>query len=489
MNGSITVLDAPAIKEFRDDFSCIFEDLNPMSKLCLMCFSVFPENAVLRKRLLVNWWIGEGLVDPGEARVDDIFKELIAKGFVEPVLKKRKVIGFKMDPLVRFVVIDIAKKIGFFSFNSMGVPTEDFEWSYRACLVRSEGESSRERLTKIANLDPEEKSTANATLNLEKLQTIFNVNDPYPDFKLDWLSKLKNLHVLYLGSWQDLANHHIEVEGTEFLKGLKHMKHLQFLSLQGISRISELPDSICKLTSLKILDLNACHNLELLPTKIGALEKLTHLDTSQCYLLDHIPKEFSLLKQLQVLKGFVIGDSISADDSCTLEDLAELHNLRKLSVYAGSEDFPMVKELDVLQRFEKLEKLTIVWGGKRSKQLKSPANSSDAVSFKTGDKTKSTKTQQDNISAHPNEPPQPAQTAPAVGRKLSKAFTFKRSSTRTSSLNAGDSPGLQKLELRCFPQTAAPPWLIQGKLKPQKALYICGGNLQTLSMIQNERIT
>ncbi|KAI6703857.1 hypothetical protein NL676_012993 [Syzygium grande] len=262
-----------------------------MSKLCLMCFTVFPENAVLRKRLLVNWWIGEGLVDPGEARVDDIFKELIAKGFVEPVLKKRKVIGFKMDPLVR------------------------------ACLVRSEGESSRERLTKIANLDPEEKSTANATLNLEKLQTIFNVNDPYPDFKLDWLSKLKNLHVLYLGSWQDLANHHIEVEGTEFLKGLKHMKHLQFLSLQGISRISELPDSICKLTSLKILDLNACHNLELLPTKIGALKKLTHLDISQCYL-DHIPKELSLLKQLQVLKGFVIGDSISADDSCTLEDLA-----------------------------------------------------------------------------------------------------------------------------------------------------------------------
>ncbi|KAI6703718.1 hypothetical protein NL676_012854 [Syzygium grande] len=366
-----------------------------------------------------------------------------------------------MDPLVRFVVIDIAKKIGFFSFNSMGVPTEDFEWSYRACLVRSEGESFRERLTKIANLDPEEKSTANATLNLEKLQTIFNVNDPYPDFKLDWLSKLKNLHVLYLGSWQDLANHHIEVEGTEFLKGLKHMKHLQFLSLQGISRISELPDSICKLTSLKILDLNACHNLELLPTKFGALKKLTHLDISQCYLLDHIPKELSLLRQLQVLKGFVI----------------------------GSEDIPMVKELDVLQRFEKLEKLTIVWGGKRSKQLKSPANSSDAVSFKTGDKTKSTKTQQDNISAHPNEPPQPAQTAPAVGRKLSKAFTFKRSSTRTSSLNAGDSPGLQKLELRCFPQTAAPPWLIQGKLKPQKALCICGGNLQTLSMIQNERIT
>ncbi|XP_030477341.1 uncharacterized protein LOC115694351 [Syzygium oleosum] len=195
------VLGAPAFEEFFDDLSCVFEDLDPRSKLCLLCFSLFPENAVLRKRLIVNWWTGEGLVDSDDASADDVFKELIAKGLVEPVLKKRKLIGFKMDPLVRFVVIAVAGKVGFFSFNSMGVPTEDFSWSYRACLVRTEGKSSRERLTKNEN-------------DLEKLQTTFNVNDPYPDFKLDWFSKLKNLNVLYLSSWQDFAKHHIEVEGT-----------------------------------------------------------------------------------------------------------------------------------------------------------------------------------------------------------------------------------------------------------------------------------
>ncbi|KAK2631349.1 hypothetical protein EUGRSUZ_L03043 [Eucalyptus grandis] len=376
----------------------------------------------------------------------------LQKVFVEPVLKKRKVIGFKMDPLVRFVVIDIAEKIGFFSFNPMGVPTENFSWSYRAFfMVRSEGKSSRESLTKNE-------------ANLDKLRTIFNVNDPYPDFKLDWFSKLENLNVLYLGSWQDFAKHHIEVEDLEFLKGLKHMKHLQFLSLQGISRITELPDSICKLISLKILDLNACHNLELLPKNIGALKKLTHLDISQCYLLDHIPKELSSLTQLQVLKGFVISDVISSD-FCAFTDLKYLPELRKLSIYTGNVKFPTDNELEVLQGFENLEKLTIEWGGKPN----------------------STKTPQDNISAQPNETHQPAQTASAVGRKLSKKFTFKRSTTRTSSLNAGDARNLQKLELHCFPGTTAPSWLIEGKLKPQKSLYISGGHLQTL--IQNKRIT
>ncbi|XP_030528898.1 disease resistance RPP13-like protein 4 [Rhodamnia argentea] len=473
------VMGAPAFDEFFNDLLCVFEDLDRRSKLCLLCFSVFPENAVLRKRLLVNWWIGEGLADSDGASVDGIFKELIAKGFVEPVLKKRKVTGFKMDPLVRFAVIAIAEKVGFFGFNAMGVPTEDFSWSYRACLVRTEGESSRERLTKKEN-------------DLEKLRTIFNVNDPYPDFKLDWFSKLKNLNVLYLGSWQDFAKHHIEVEGTEFLKGLKLMKHLQFLSLQGISRITDLPDSICKLTSLKILDLNACHNLELLPKNIGALKKLTHLDISQCYLLDHIPKELSSLTQLQVLKGFVIGDSISTD-SCTLEELKGLMKLRKLSIYTGRENFPTNDELKVLEGFQYLQKLTIAWGGKPSKdeqnenstQPNYSAKSSTADSVKMGDKTNSTKTQQDNISG----PPQPAQTAPAR-RKLSRALAFKgRLPTETSSPNAGDMSGLEKLELQCFPGTAAPAWLIEGKLKPVKCLYISGGNLQELGTIQRERIT
>lgn len=58
------------------------------------------------------------------------------------------------------------------------------------------------------------------------------------------------------------------------------MKCLRLLSLQGISRINKLPDSIRKLKNLSILDLKACHNLEALPDGIASLKKLLHFNIS-----------------------------------------------------------------------------------------------------------------------------------------------------------------------------------------------------------------
>ncbi|XVE65397.1 hypothetical protein DITRI_Ditri07aG0177200 [Diplodiscus trichospermus] len=39
-----------------------YETLEHREKLCLFCFSIFPENAEIKKRLLRFWWVGENLV-------------------------------------------------------------------------------------------------------------------------------------------------------------------------------------------------------------------------------------------------------------------------------------------------------------------------------------------------------------------------------------------------------------------------------------------
>ncbi|KAF3967444.1 hypothetical protein CMV_008569 [Castanea mollissima] len=178
---------------------------------------------------------------------------------------------------------------------------------------------------------------------------------------MEWFSKLKNVKVLYLGRWKKSASHHIEVESGEFLKGLRSMNFIRFFSLQGISRITKLPDSVCKLSSLRILDLRACHNLEMLPDGIGSLKRLTHLDISGCYLLEYLPKGIALLSELLLLKGFVVGDSISAD-SHTFGELLKLSKLRKLGIYTNAKVFPTDEEEGTLRQFKKLQKLTIVWG-------------------------------------------------------------------------------------------------------------------------------
>ncbi|XP_059436873.1 disease resistance RPP13-like protein 4 [Corylus avellana] len=300
------------------DFQSVYESLESTTKLCLLCFALIPENEIVKKRFMTYWWVGEGFVRPEvddgtleerrsvEEVADGIFKELAKKHCIEPVNEKHRLVvdSYKMNPCIRSVVIVLAKEAGLFDFdNEKWNPTTNFKTSHRAYLVNG----FSQELVKFFNESATEKR--GAELDLEKLQTIFNVNEPYPDFfKSEWFSKLKNVKVLYLGRWQTSAKHHIEVESVEFLKGLKNMKLLRFLSLQGISRITKLPDSVCKLLNLRILDLRACHTLEELPDGIGSLENLTHLDISECYLLEYIPKKIKFLSKLRVLKGFVIGD-------------------------------------------------------------------------------------------------------------------------------------------------------------------------------------
>lgn len=461
------VLACGYFRNLLKDYESAFESLSSQAKPCLLCFSVFPENMVVRKRLLVYWWIGEGLIDPqkpGEKTVDDVLRELIEKGFVEPVVKKRRVVGFRLDTLVRFAVIRISEEKEFLCFDEMGVPTEKVSRSFRVCLATKESEEpSRLRLISAEGTE------------VDKLQTLFNVNDPYPDFKAEWFSKLRNLLVLHLGSLQDSAEHHIEVEDTDFLKGLKNIKRLKYLSLQGISRIVEIPSSICSLSSLRVLDLSSCHNMELLPKSMGTLKLLTHLDISGCYLLDHIPKELNLLSELQVLKGFIIGDS-GIGDACLLEDLTKLQKLKKLSITTSREDFPRENELDVLQGFVSLKNLTITWAVKLSKVKTKkhsvpgeiPAKSSHATTVKSAGKGHSKKKGENPVPAT-----EASQKASAAWRRALRELRRKK---------------LEKLELQCFPGSMPPAWLCEGRLKPQKKLYISGGNLQSLGPVEGESV-
>nr|POE67161.1 disease resistance rpp13-like protein 4 [Quercus suber] len=203
----------------------------------------------------------------------------------------------------------------------------------------------------------------------EKLVTLFNLNDPSPDVKLnslakdvDWLSKMKTVKVLYLGRWQKSAGYHIEVKSTEFLKELMTMEELRFLSLQGISRINKLPRSIGMLKNLVVLDLKDCNNLEELPEEISKLKKLRYLDISHCYVIGNMPKKLSSLSELQV------------------------------------QDFPTPEDLAAFLELKALQKLTIAWGvqpkkseeqaktGELSKHETSPLGKAAASSVRLSDK-------------------------------------------------------------------------------------------------------
>uniref|UniRef100_A0A7N2N4P9 Disease resistance R13L4/SHOC-2-like LRR domain-containing protein n=1 Tax=Quercus lobata TaxID=97700 RepID=A0A7N2N4P9_QUELO len=422
-----------------------FYGLDRKSQFLLSCFTVFPENAVVKRRIFVYWGLGEVELRDAEGKspekiVDEILEEFQEKGLIKPAIKKRKqpqhVKSYRMDPLVRSATL-----------KGNPVVDENVSWprSQRLCLQNI--------------VEPDERKPSSgkdikrtvSDQDLENAVTLFNVNEPFPDLELarltkmkdknvaqtkepsaaDWLSKMKSAKVVCLGSWPGSAKSHIEVQSREFLKGLTNMKDV---CLQGISRIKELPRSIGPLRSLLILDLKECHNLEILSEEIANLTNLWYLDVSDCYLLADMPKGLEAQSELRVLKRFVISNRQKIRRSGTLHDLKRL---RKLTINARRKDFPTGNDLSALQELGEgvLRNLTIVWGP--AEPNKAPKSEAEIV-----EETKS------------------AGTVPIV-----EIETLPRQ--------------LKKLDLQCFPKSTA-TWLTPESLPNLEKLYVRGGNLATL---------
>lgn len=521
----------------------LFDGLPVELKLCLLCFAVFPENAIIKKRLLVYWWMAEGFVPPipcddevkrqieegktAEEFAADIFEKLTKMGFIEPVNKKRSFYlgSYKVHPFIRMVLVMLAERVKFVEFNEMGEPTQTFTRSLCSCLVgKGLIDYGDLRAGKVKIKD------------LEKLHAVINVNEPILEFKKEWLLNMKNLVVLYLGRWTVSATHHIEIEDDEekdFLDGLKNMAHLRYFSLQGVSRIMGVPEAILNLWNLMILDLRACHNLESIPEGIGSLKNLTHLDISECYLLEHMPKELSLLVELRVLKGFVVV-AMQSKNCCSLEDLTKLERLIKLSIYTGLLEFPTDQHLSALQQFKALRKLTIAWGAgelqdefsKSNKVAKAndegnkiassihtetikisseaPPTLDDGGAKKNTEEgilqAQSTKNSETTLPTNGGKKEKVTITEKFQGskkeakktkenpkekqaKKFAKMPTFSKKPTIKSPTQMLDR--LEKLDLKSFPTASTPKWLTPSNLPSLEKLYIRGGKFSDLGQYQD----
>ncbi|XVE65395.1 hypothetical protein DITRI_Ditri07aG0177000 [Diplodiscus trichospermus] len=556
-----------------------YKKLGIREKLCLFCFSIFPENAEIKKRLLRFWWVGENLVpaeNPEKEKelVNEILETFLKNGFIHPVRKKNKLQprSYTMSPIVRSCLIKFAKEKRFFDYDKEGKPTMDFTYCKKACMVKSQGipvgwfsdylkepaagtktetestagkkgemeptegtktettEPAAETKTKQAEGTksgtaagtkrlpadlvklqmlfnfPDRDTLEETSRRFDKLQTLFNISKQFPALPKEWLSKMTGIKVLYLGRWESSAGRqrHVEVEDTDFLKGFKSMKKLRILSLQGISGITKLSSTICKLENLRILDLRACHNLEKLPERIGLLTKLTYLDLSECYLLDEMPKQLSKLSELQVLKGFVIS---SVKTSCTLDDLSELGNLRKLSVNVNTTEFNIDVAGKALSKFKTLEKLKIAWGSGGLKENNSTQDSSEQQSDPSNPSGGKGKKQEKDTSKSETK----KQAAKSSGEKENKGEDkgdnneLKSGEANSKTMNQKKRPGLAtainkvvfanrlwqakkrkdlhglerlvKLDLQCFPHFEPPEWLVPENMISLTNLCIRGGRV------------
>ncbi|KAH7859736.1 hypothetical protein Vadar_004836 [Vaccinium darrowii] len=386
-----------------------FDDLSVDLRCCLLSFFKFPPMATIKRSTMIYLWIGRSFYpqpllqeESEEDAANKVFDDLIEKGFIEPVFQNCSLVpdSCRMSLFVRSSLYETAVSCRFTSNDTLDM---DFGFAHRKSDVNGKS-------------------------------FLINVGEAIIDFVSEIFANMKSIQSLHLGRWQSSessAEHHIELADAKILHGLKKLYSLTLLSLRGISMITELPPVILELNDLKILDLRACHNLEVIPDKIGLLNKLTHLDVSECYLLEHMPKSLAQLSNLEVLKGFLLGDFKNNKQSCTLNDLSRLRYLRKLNIYISVKSLLRPQDVEDLEKFVGMQKLTISCGG---------------CSLQ-------------------------AQT-----EVITKAFH-----------SATLPPRLQKLDLQGFPATSLPNCLMPRKLTELKKIYIKGGQLCDLGQIQKRQ--
>lgn len=144
-----------------------------------------------------------------EELANEVFSEVTAKGFIEPFSEKRTLDCLKdeclMHPFDHASMIELARRAKFFDFNADGKLAGEFSTYCRMCLL--DGEKLKE------------------SKGMHTVHMLLNFDERILDFKkpeLFWM--MENINILCLERWQTSQMHHIEVEGTKFLEGLKNMK-------------------------------------------------------------------------------------------------------------------------------------------------------------------------------------------------------------------------------------------------------------------------
>lgn len=191
---------------------------------------MFPENAIIKKRCLIYWWIGEDLVKPTSSKSaeevgEHCFHLLLATGMVEPITDRytRSVKRCRLHPLVSQVLAQQLRVLPLCLASTrtgdealcqlIPVVGDDFSDGY-------EGQIRRGHFPSIFNL------------SAQRLYLPRNKN----------MTRLKKVPVLQLGRWQDWPDHHIEIEDAQFLTSLGVLKSLKYLSLRIPLPSRHIPD-------------------------------------------------------------------------------------------------------------------------------------------------------------------------------------------------------------------------------------------------------
>uniref|UniRef100_A0A0E0JVW1 Uncharacterized protein n=1 Tax=Oryza punctata TaxID=4537 RepID=A0A0E0JVW1_ORYPU len=302
--------DNPGLDEVRSALSISFMYLPRHLKNCFLYCSMFPQDYIFNRELLIKLWIVEGFVTQrGNSTLEEVadgyFIELIQQSMMQLVENDEigRVVSCRMHDIVRELALSFSRKERF-GLADINIETENKD-DVRRLLV-----SNHEQVNQLIR----------SSIDLPHLRTFIAANK-VANYQLLCLliSRCKYLAVLEL---RDSPLDRIP-------ENIGDLFNLRYFGLRR-THVKSLPRSIKKLSNLETLDLKST-KIETLPKEIAKLKKLRHIFAEK---LDD-PEE----KQLRYFRGVKFPDGVF--------NLVQLQTLK--TVEATKKSVKLLKSLPELR--------------------------------------------------------------------------------------------------------------------------------------------
>ncbi|KAK1281783.1 putative disease resistance protein RGA3 [Acorus calamus] len=277
-----------------------YQDLPSHLKQCIGYCSLFPKGVTLFRSILIKCWISEGFVSAIsgmslEESAEECYKELMNRCL------------FKIDPAyfddTACTMHDLVRDLAILVANG-------------AYYVQGGEITSMIKCRHISLVD--DKDSLDAVMKHKSLRTIICFNPQLKSIPGNLFDKLRRLRVL------DLSGTQIEALPCN----IGNLTHLRLLDVSR-TRLTELPESMDLLVNLQFLIVRGCKNLRDLPDAIVQLPKLRTLNLSFTPV-SSMPLGIDKLKELRVLRGFVVTNE---DNRSNMDELKSLSKLTDLSLH------------------------------------------------------------------------------------------------------------------------------------------------------------
>ncbi|KAF7087120.1 hypothetical protein CFC21_090339 [Triticum aestivum] len=270
----------PSIEGMMKILSLSYFDLPAHLKSCLLCLSIFPEDSVVQKKVLINRWIAERIIhtEAGYSKTYEFgercFNELINRSLIQPGDTNRY--GMVKSCRLHDTILDfiISKSIEENFVTLVGVPSLTVGTQSKVCRLSLQAGKQKELIV-----------PRGLVLSHVRSLDVFGESVKIPS-----MDKFSHLRFLDFEDCKQLENHHLE--------NIDKLFQLRYLSLRWARKVSKLPEQIGRLWCLEVLNLRGTSVCEL-PASIVNLKRLVHLLLNPDVTL---PCGISKLQALEKLK-------------------------------------------------------------------------------------------------------------------------------------------------------------------------------------------